>query len=86
MTDRPRFFDDLTGIAGGAFSAFTGAREELNAIIRNRVSEILASLHVVRREEFDIVREMATQTRISLDAAERRIADLETHIENLKRS
>lgn len=86
MTDRPRFFDDLTGIAGGAFSAFTGAREELNAIIRNRVSEILASLHVVRREEFDIVREMATQTRISLDAAERRIADLETYIENLKRS
>lgn len=86
MTDRPRFFDDLTGIAGGAFSAFTGAREELNAIIRNRVSEILASLHVVRREEFDIVREMATQTRISLDDAERRIADLETYIENLKRS
>ena len=33
MTERPRFFDDLAGVAGGAFSALAGLREEAEAVI-----------------------------------------------------
>ena len=28
MNERPKFFDDLAGVAGGALSALTGLREE----------------------------------------------------------
>ncbi|MBS1078203.1 accessory factor UbiK family protein [Gluconobacter kondonii] len=80
MSDRPRFFDDLAGLAGNAFSAVTGAREELHAIVRTRVDEILNSLDLVRRDEFDAVQEMATRARMAQDAAEQRLAAIESRL------
>ena len=32
MSDRPKFFEDLAGVAGGAISALAGLREELEAV------------------------------------------------------
>lgn len=84
MSDKPRFFDDLAGVAGGAFSALTGAKEELNAIVRSRVDEVLTSLQVVRREEFEVVRELAARARIGQEEAERRLAALEARVEALE--
>ncbi|KXV14986.1 hypothetical protein AD933_10340 [Acetobacter malorum] len=84
MSDKPRFFDDLAGVAGGALSALTGAKEELNAIVRSRVDEVLTSLQVVRREEFEVVRELAARARIGQEEAERRLAALETRVEALE--
>ncbi|MDE7548015.1 accessory factor UbiK family protein [Acetobacter fabarum] len=84
MADKPRFFDDLAGVAGGAVSALTGVREEMNAIIRSRVDEVLTSLQVVRREEFEVMRELAAQARIGQEEAERRLAALETRVNALE--
>lgn len=84
MSDKPRFFDDLAGVAGGAFSALTGAKEELNAIVRSRVDEVLTSLQVVRREEFEVVRELAARARIGQEEAERRLAALEARVDALE--
>ena len=84
MTDKPRFFDDLAGVAGGAVSALTGVREEMNAIVRSRVDEVLTSLQVVRREEFEVMRELAAQARIGQEEAERRMAALEARVEALE--
>ncbi|MDG6095700.1 accessory factor UbiK family protein [Acetobacter sp. AN02] len=86
MPDKPRFFDDLAGIAGGAISALSGAKEEINAIVRARVDEVLAQLQVVRREEFDIVREMAVLARSAQEDAESRISALEQRISELERN
>ncbi|MFT9418615.1 accessory factor UbiK family protein [Acetobacter sp.] len=84
MADKPRFFDDLAGVAGGAVSALTGVREEMNAIVRSRVDEVLTNLQVVRREEFEVMRELAAQARIGQEEAERRLAALETRIKALE--
>ncbi|GAN72346.1 MAG: accessory factor UbiK family protein [Acetobacter syzygii] len=84
MADKPRFFDDLAGVAGGAVSALTGVREEMNAIVRSRVDEVLTSLQVVRREEFEVMRELAAQARIGQEEAERRLAALEARVEALE--
>ncbi|AQT04913.1 accessory factor UbiK family protein [Acetobacter persici] len=86
MSDKPRFFDDLAGVAGGALSALTGAKEELNAIVRSRVDEVLTSLQVVRREEFEVVRELAARARIGQEEAERRLTALEARVEALEQS
>ena len=34
MSDRPKFFDDLAGVAGGAISALAGLRDEAEAMVR----------------------------------------------------
>lgn len=88
MPDRPRILDDLAGLAGNAFSAVSGAREEFHAIVRARVDEILSRLDLVRREEFDAVAEMAARARAAqedaearLDALEERVAALEDRLE-----
>jgi BMFP domain-containing protein YqiC len=85
MADRPRLFDDLAGMAGGAVSALAGLRDEAEAMIRARVDEALRRLDVVRREEFDAVAEMAARARAGQEAAEARLAALEAKLEALTR-
>ena len=52
MSDRPRFFDDLAGVAGGAISALAGLRQEAEAIVRARLDEAIRALDLVRRDEY----------------------------------
>ena len=63
MADRSRFFDDLAGVAGGAFSALAGLREELEATMRARIDEAIRKLDLVKREDLDAVQEMAANAR-----------------------
>lgn len=80
MTDRPRFFDDLAGMAGGAISALTGLRQEMEAIVRARIDEAIRALDLVRREEFDAMAEMAARARDGQETAEARVAALDARL------
>ena len=84
MSDRPRFFDDLAGMAGGALSALAGLREEAEAIVRARIDEALRRLDLVRREEFDAVQDLAARARAGQEAAEVRLAALEARMAALE--
>ena len=84
MSDRPRFFDDLAGMAGGALSALAGLREEAEAIVRARIDEALRRLDLVRREEFDAVQDLAARARAGQEAAEARLAALEARMAALE--
>ncbi len=77
MSERPKFFDDLAGVAGGALSAFAGLREELASMVRARVDEAVRRLDLVRREDFDAVAELARRAREQAEALELRVAALE---------
>ena len=76
MSDRPRFFDDLAGVAGGALSALAGLREEIEALAKARIDEAIRRLELVRREEFDAMAELAANARTGQEAAEAQIKDL----------
>ncbi len=84
MTDRPRFFDDIAGVAGGALSALTGLKDEAEAMGRARVEEMVRKFNLVRREEFEAVAELAANARAGQEAAEARIAALEARIAALE--
>ncbi len=84
MTDRPRFFDDLAGMAGGAFSAVAGLRDEAEALLRGRVEEVLRRLDLVRREEMEAVQDLAAAARAGQEAAETRLAALEARVAALE--
>ena len=84
MSDRPRFFDDIAGVAGGAFSALVGLREEAEAMIRARMDETIRKLDLVRREELDAMAELAANARTGQEAAESRLAALEARVAALE--
>jgi len=70
MTERPRLFDDLAGVAGGALSALAGLREEIESLARARIDETIRRLELVRREEFDAMAELAANARAGQERAE----------------
>lgn len=84
MSDRPRFFDDIAGVAGGAISALAGLREEAEAMMRARLDELIQRLDLVKREEFDAVQELAANARAGQEAAEARAASLEARLTALE--
>ncbi len=77
MVERPKLFDDLAGMAGGALSAMSGLREEMNALIRARADEVIRSLDLVRREEFDAVMALASNAKTEAEHLAARVAALE---------
>jgi BMFP domain-containing protein YqiC len=84
MSDRPRFFDDIAGVAGGAISALAGLREEMEALARARIDETIRRLELVRREELDAAMELAANARAGQEAAEQRLAQLEARVAALE--
>ena len=84
MADRPRFFEDLAGVAGGAISALSGLREEMEAMIRARIDETIRKLELVRREELDAVTELAARARAGQEAAEARLLTMEARLTALE--
>ena len=84
MSERPRFFDDIAGVAGGALSALAGLREEIEALARARVDEAIRRLELVRREDFDAMAELAANARAGQEAAEAQIKDLLQRIGDLE--
>jgi len=80
MAERPRFFDDLAGVAGGAISVLTGLRQEAEAIVRARIDETIRALDLVRRDEYDAVADMAARSRAGQEAAEARVVALEERL------
>ncbi len=86
MTERPKFFDDLAGVAGGAFSALAGIREEAESMVRARVDEAIRKLDLVRREDLDAVQEMAANARTGQEHAEARLVAMEIRLAALERS
>jgi len=80
MSDRPRFFDDLAGVAGGAISALAGLREEAEAMLRARLDDLIQRLDLVRREELEAIQELAANARAGQEAAEARLAALEAKV------
>ena len=84
MSERPRFFDDLAGVAGGALSALAGLREEMEALAKARIDEAIRRLELVRREEFDAMAELAANARTGQEAAEAQVKGLLERVATLE--
>ncbi|HEV2188449.1 MAG TPA: accessory factor UbiK family protein [Stellaceae bacterium] len=77
MQSQNRFFDDMARVAGGAASALSGVREEIEARLRGQLERILAGMDLVSREEFEAVKAMAAKARAEQEDLLLRIAALE---------
>lgn len=84
MADRPRLFDDIAGVAGGAMSALAGLRDEAESLARARVDEAVRALHLVRRDEIEAIEAMAARAREGQETAEARLAQALARLDALE--
>ena len=77
MQTQNRLFDDLARVAGGAFGALAGLRNEIEEMVKQRLERLLADLDHVPREEFEAVKAMAEKARMEQESLSARVAALE---------
>ncbi len=72
-----RFFDEVARLMNDAAGVAQGVRREFETMVRSQAERILRDLDVVKREEFEAVKEMAALAREENEALRARIAALE---------
>jgi BMFP domain-containing protein YqiC len=77
MQTSNRLFEDLARVASGAASTLVGVKQEIDALVRQRLERLAADLDLVPREEFEAVREMAVAARAAQERLEERVRVLE---------
>lgn len=79
-TTSSKFFDELAKLMTNAAGAAQGVRRELDALVQSQVERVINNLELVKREEFDVVRDMASKAREENDRLSQRIAELESRL------
>lgn len=75
-----RLFDDIARAASGALGALSGVRNEIEAQLRGIMDRWLKSQDLVTREEFEVVKAMATRAREENEALAARVVALEAAV------
>ncbi len=75
-----RLFDEMARLKGDAASVAQGVKREAETVFRTQMERIVADLDLVKREEFDVVRELASQARAENESLKQRIAELEAKL------
>ncbi len=76
-TTSSRFFDELAKVMTNAAGAAQGLRREIDTLVQAQVERVLNNLDIVKRDEFEAVREMAQKAREENERLLARIATLE---------
>jgi BMFP domain-containing protein YqiC len=75
-----RIFDEIARLMNDAAGVASGVRREFDTLVRTQADRVLRDLDLVRREEFEAVKEMARLAREENEALQARIAALETKL------
>jgi BMFP domain-containing protein YqiC len=76
-----RFLDEMARLMNDAAGVATGVRREFDTVVRNQADRILRDLDVVKREDFEAVKEMARLAREENEALKTRLAALEARLD-----
>jgi BMFP domain-containing protein YqiC len=57
MTQNSRFFDEIGRMMNGAAGAADGLRREVETLVRSQAERFVADMDLVKREDFDALRE-----------------------------
>jgi BMFP domain-containing protein YqiC len=75
-----RFFDELGRLMNDATGAAQGMKREFDTAWRSQAEKVLRDLDVVRREEFEAVKDMARLAREENEMLKARVAALEAKV------
>jgi BMFP domain-containing protein YqiC len=83
-TTSSRFFDELAKLMTNASGAAQGVRKEVDTLLQTQVERVLNNLNVVKREEFDVVKDMAEKARLENEKLAARLAEVEAKLATRK--
>jgi BMFP domain-containing protein YqiC len=75
-----RIFDEFARLMTDAAGVAQGVRREAQTVFRSQMERFVADLDLVKREEFDVVREMASKARAENERLAARVAELEAKL------
>lgn len=77
MQSQSTFFDDLARLMTGAMGMAQGMQEEAKSFMRAQADRMVAELDLVRRDEFEAMKQVAQEARAEAEALKARLAALE---------
>jgi BMFP domain-containing protein YqiC len=75
-----RFFDEIGRMMNDAAGAAQGVKREFDTVMRTQAEKFLRDMDLVKREEFEAVKDMARLAREENEALKARIAALEAKL------
>lgn len=75
-----RFLDDLAKLVTDAAGMAQGVAREVETAVKSRAEGFVADMDLVKREDFDVVRDMATRAREENEALKARLDALEARL------
>lgn len=75
-----RIMDEFAKLMTDAAGAAQGVRREAETIVRSQAERMMNSMDLVKREEFEAVREMAIKARDENDRLAAKLAELEAKL------
>jgi len=81
MQSKNRIFEDAARVAEGALGTMVGLRREVEAMVRAQFERLLAGMDLVKREEFEAVRELAANARAEQEILSEKVTALEARLD-----
>jgi BMFP domain-containing protein YqiC len=75
-----RFFDEIGRLMNDAAGAAQGVKREFDTVMRSQLEKFLRDMDLVKREEFEAVKDMARLAREENEALKARLAALEARL------
>lgn len=75
-----RLFDNLGRLMTDAVGVADGMKREVDTMVRRQAERILGDMDLVRREEFEAMRELAVNARVESERLAARVAALEAKL------
>jgi BMFP domain-containing protein YqiC len=79
-----RFFDDIAKLVTDAAGMAQGVAKEVETAFKSRAEGFVADMDLVKREDFEVLRDMAAKAREENERLEHRIAALEERLARLE--
>jgi BMFP domain-containing protein YqiC len=75
-----RFYDQFARLMNDAASVAQGVRREASSLFRSQAERLVSDMDLVRREDFEVVREMAVKAREENEVLRARLEALEARL------
>lgn len=82
MQTQSSVFDDLARLMTGAMGMAQGVNDEAKSFMRAQADRFVAEMDLVSRDEFEAVKQLASEARAEADALRERVAALEAALKS----
>ncbi len=75
-----RLFDEMARLMGDAANVAEGVKREAETAFRSQMERIVADLDLVKRQDFDVLKDMVAKARAENETLAKRVAALEAQL------